>query len=68
MLKLNHFGSRISSGGIAGQPPHGYSPIMARAIFVKVLQRVIPPAARIASRVLTMCGAWAESPAILRAR
>ncbi len=56
------------SGGMAGQPSHGYNPIIARVILVKVLQRVMPPLARMASRVSFMCSASGSSPAIFNVR
>ena len=64
----NHFGSSISSTGIAGTARHGTSPQRASSERVNTLLRSAPPCARIASRARAMCGASGESPAAFSAK
>ena len=56
------------STGITGTARQGTMPKKASVVLVKTLTLTAPPAARIASRARTMCGASTESPAALSAK
>ena len=56
------------SSGIAGTACHGTSPNNANWARVNTFDRSAPPAARMASRALTMCGASGESPIAFSAK
>ncbi len=63
----NHSGRCMISSGITGTARHGTWPNSASWARVNTLVRSAPPAARIACRARTMCGASGESPIALSA-
>ena len=67
-LNGNQRGACISSTGMTGTARHGTMPNSASVILVNTLTFTAPPAAMMASRARTMCGASMGSPAAFRAK
>ena len=68
MWNGNQAGASISSTGIVGTARQGTMPYRASVMRVKTLTPMAPPAARMASRARTMCGASIGSPTSFRAK